>query len=80
MPFQAAQTELLPSRIRMIVTKLALPCFPSVTYNNQALYTQGAPAGLANQTGVPVVFISNNSVHEYISRANVAMNPSTSRE
>jgi outer membrane protein TolC len=44
---------------------------PSVAYNNSEIYTQGAPAGLANSTGVPVVFIANNNVHEYISQANV---------
>ena len=41
---------------------------PSVTYGNSAIYTQGAgPVGTA-ATGVPVVFIANNAVHEYISQ------------
>ena len=44
---------------------------PSVAYNNSAIYTQSAGPGLTRQTGVPVVFIANNTVHEYISRANV---------
>jgi len=44
---------------------------PSVTYNNSAIYTQSAgPVGSA-ATGVPVVFIANNAVHEYISQGNV---------
>jgi outer membrane protein TolC len=44
---------------------------PSVFYNNSAIYTQSSgPVGLA-ATGVPVVFIANNAVHEYISQANV---------
>jgi outer membrane protein TolC len=67
--FQAAQTDAALAHQDRYQAGAAL--LPSVTYNNQALYTQGAPAGLANQTGVPVVFISNNSVHEYISQANV---------
>jgi len=44
---------------------------PSATYNNAAIYTQSAgPVALA-ATGVPVVFIANNAVHEYISQGNV---------
>jgi outer membrane protein TolC len=44
---------------------------PTVAYNNSAIYTQGSgPVGMA-ATGVPVVFIANNAVHEYISQANV---------
>jgi outer membrane protein TolC len=44
---------------------------PSATYDNSAIYTQSSgPVGSA-ATGVPVVFIANNSVHEYISQANV---------
>jgi outer membrane protein TolC len=44
---------------------------PTVTYNNSAIYTQGSgPVGAA-ATGVPVIFIANNSVHEYISQANI---------
>jgi outer membrane protein TolC len=44
---------------------------PSVTYNNSAIYTQGAGPVAAAATGVPVVFIANNAVHEYISQGNV---------
>jgi len=39
---------------------------PSVTYNNQALYTQGN----GTHTNSPI-FIANNGVHEYISQGNV---------
>jgi outer membrane protein TolC len=44
---------------------------PSVVYNNSAIYTQSAGPGLASHTGVPVIFIANNTVHEYISQANI---------
>jgi len=44
---------------------------PSVAYNNSAIYTQSAGPGLTSQTGVPVIFIANNTVHEYISQANI---------
>ena len=44
---------------------------PSVAYNNSAIYTQSAGPGLAKSTGVPVLFIANNTVHEYISQANI---------
>src|SRR5260370_24058 len=44
---------------------------PTVTYNNSAIYTQGAGPVATAATGVPVVFIANNSVHEYISQGNV---------
>jgi outer membrane protein len=44
---------------------------PSVAYNNSAIYTQSAGPGLASATQVPVIFIANNTVHEYISQANV---------
>lgn len=67
--FQAAQTDAAIARQDKFQAGTAL--LPSVVYNNQALYTQGAPAPLANQTGTPVIFIANNAVHEYISQANV---------
>ena len=67
--FQAAQTDAGLARQDRFQAGAAL--LPSVTYNNQALYTQGAPAGLASQTGVPVIFIANNQVHEYLSQANI---------
>ena len=44
---------------------------PSVTYNNSAIYTQGAGAVAQAATGMPVVFIANNAVHEYISQGSV---------
>lgn len=42
----------------------AAALLPSVTYNNQALYTR------PSKNGGPI-FIANNAVHEYISQANV---------
>jgi outer membrane protein TolC len=68
-PFQSAQTDAEIARQDRFQAGAAL--LPSVTYNNQALYTQGASAALGNRTGVPVRFIANNAVHEYISQANV---------
>jgi outer membrane protein TolC len=68
-PFQAALTDSGIARQDRYQAGAAL--LPSVTYNNQDLYTQGAPAALRTQTGVPVVFIANNAVHEYISQANI---------
>src|ERR1700674_976611 len=44
---------------------------PTVTYNNSAIYTQGSGAAASAVTGVPVIFIANNAVHEYISQGNV---------
>lgn len=67
--FQSAQTDAALAHEDRYQAGAAL--LPGVTYNNQALYTQGAPTALANRTGVPVIYISNNSVHEYISQANV---------
>jgi outer membrane protein TolC len=62
-PFQAAQTDAAIARQDRYQAAAAL--LPSVTYNNQALYTQ------SNGPGNPVKFIANNAVHEYISQANV---------
>jgi outer membrane protein TolC len=67
--FQAAQTETALARQDRLQAGAAL--LPSVTYNNQALYTQAAPAAVAELTRVPVLYIANNAVHEYISQANV---------
>jgi outer membrane protein len=67
--FQAALTSSGLAREDRTQARDAL--LPSVTYNNSAIYTQSAGPGLANQTGVPVVFIANNTVHEYISQANI---------
>src|SRR6202047_887504 len=44
---------------------------PTVTYNNSAIYTQSAGPIGAKATGVPVIFIANNAVHEYLSQADV---------
>jgi outer membrane protein TolC len=60
-PFQAAQTDAAISRQDRYQAATAL--LPSVTYNNQALYTQ------LNRNGV--VFIANNAAHEYISQGNI---------
>jgi outer membrane protein TolC len=61
--FQAAQTDAAIARQDRYQAAAAL--LPSVTYNNQALYTQ------SNGPGTPVRYIANNAVHEYISQANV---------
>jgi outer membrane protein TolC len=44
---------------------------PTVAYNNSAIYTQSAGPIGAKATGVPVIFIANNAVHEYLSQADV---------
>jgi outer membrane protein len=67
--FQAAQTDAALAHQDRYQAGAAL--LPGVTYNNQALYTQAAPAPVAAETKVPVLFIANNAVHEYISQANV---------
>jgi outer membrane protein TolC len=59
--FQSAQTDAAIARQDRYQAAAAL--LPSVTYNNQALYTQ-----LHNGA---VAFIANNAAHEYISQANV---------
>jgi outer membrane protein TolC len=61
--FQLAQTDAAMARQDRYQAATAL--LPSVTYNNQAIYTKG------NGPGNPVRFIANNSVHEYISQGNV---------
>jgi len=60
-PFQAAETDAAIARQDRYQAATAL--LPSVTYNNQALYTQ------LNRNGV--IFIANNAAHEYVSQANV---------
>jgi len=60
--FQAAQTDAAIARQDRYQAAAAL--LPSVTYNNQALYTQ------SNGPGTTVRYIANNAVHEYISQAN----------
>jgi outer membrane protein TolC len=59
--FQAAQTDAALARQDRYQAAAAL--LPSVTYNNQALYTQ------LNKNGV--AFIANNAAHEYLSQGNV---------
>jgi outer membrane protein TolC len=59
--FQAAQTDAAIAHQDRYQAAAAL--LPSVTYNNQALYTQ------LNKNGV--TFIANNAAHEYVSQANV---------
>jgi outer membrane protein TolC len=59
--FQAAQTDAAIARQDRYQAGAAL--LPSVTYNNEALYTQ-----LTNNNPR---FIANNAAHEYISQANV---------
>jgi outer membrane protein TolC len=60
-PFQAALTDAAIARQDRYQAGAAL--LPSVTYNNQAIYTQ-----LDKNNGVR--FIANNAAHEYISQAN----------
>lgn len=67
--FRAAQTDAAIARQDRWQAGAAL--LPSVTYNNQALFTQGLSAAQASKTGFPVVFIANNATHEYISQANI---------
>jgi outer membrane protein len=67
--YQAAVTNAGLAREDRTQARDAL--LPSVAYNNSAIYTQSAGPGLTSQTGVPVVFIANNTVHEYISQANI---------
>jgi outer membrane protein TolC len=59
--FLAAQTDAAIAREDRYQAAAAL--LPSVTYNNQALYTQ------LNRNGV--IFIANNAAHEYVSQANI---------
>src|SRR2546428_1079872 len=59
--FQAAQTDAAIAHQDRYQAGAAL--LPSVTYNNQALYTQ-----LSNNN---VRFIANNAAHEYVSQANL---------
>lgn len=59
--FQAALTDSGIARQDRYQAGAAL--LPSVTYNNEALYTK------SNQNGI--AFIANNAPHEYVSQANV---------
>jgi outer membrane protein len=60
--FQSAQTDAAIARQDRYQAGAAL--LPSVTYNNQAIYTK------LNRSGNPT-FIANNGAHEYLSQANV---------
>src|SRR5207249_3176648 len=60
--FLAAQTDAAIARQDRYQAAAAL--LPTVTYNNEALYTQ-----LNSDNNVK--FIANNAAHEYISQANV---------
>ena len=62
-PFQAALTDSALARQDRFQAGAAL--LPSVTYNNQAWYTQ------ASKNAVGVVFIANNAVQEYVSQGNI---------
>ncbi len=46
---------------------------PSVVYNNNVLYTQpnGIRSNGQNVSLPPIVFVANNSVHEYVSQASI---------
>src|SRR5579871_2890452 len=70
----AAVTDLGLAREDRVQARAGL--LPDVNYNNSFIYTQGTgplPATCANpQAGcVPVRFIANNAVHEYISQGDV---------
>jgi outer membrane protein len=67
--YQAALTSAGLAREDRTQARDAL--LPSVVYNNSAIYTQSAGPGLSKNTGVPVIFIANNAVHEYLSQANI---------
>ncbi|MGZ4868542.1 MAG: hypothetical protein ACXV7C_15035, partial [Candidatus Angelobacter sp.] len=60
--FQGALTDQSIAHEDKVQARAGL--LPSVNYNNQFVYTEpnGAPAG---------VFVASNSVHEYLSQANV---------
>ena len=60
-PFQAALTDSAIAHQDRFQAGAAL--LPSVTYNNQAWYTQG-------HNNAPI-FIANNAVHEYVSQGNI---------
>ena len=67
--FQSALTDSAIAKQDRYQAAAAL--LPSVAFNNQALYTQAATPTAVSQTGIPVIFIANNAVHEYLSQANV---------
>jgi outer membrane protein TolC len=62
--YQAARTDAAIARQDRFQAAASL--LPSVTYNNQAIYTQSQKASAFNP-----IFIANNGIHEYLSQANV---------
>jgi len=68
--FASAMADARVARLDRSIARAGL--LPSVTYHNQALYTQ--PNGLSNQAGQGVgaqpspIFIANNAVREYASQ------------
>jgi len=72
--YRAAVTEMRLAREDRVQARAAL--LPDVNYNTSYIYTQGTGPLSANcQTTVvgcpPFRFIANNSVHEYVSQANI---------
>src|SRR2546423_10745744 len=67
--FQAALTNAGLARQDRFQARASL--LPTVTFDNSAIYTQAASPAAVAATQVPVVFIANNAVHEYISQANI---------
>ena len=70
--FAAARAEAQATALDRSIARAAL--LPGVVYHNQYLYTQsstphGSTITSAGTQVSPVVFIANNSVHEYISQA-----------
>ncbi|MBV8207478.1 MAG: TolC family protein [Acidobacteria bacterium] len=60
--FNSARTDAAIAREDRVQARAAM--LPGVTYNNQVLYTE------PSRNPLGVVYISNNSVHEYVSQAN----------
>lgn len=70
--FATARAEAKATALDRSITTAAL--LPNVVYHNQFLYTQGNGTGGSSTAGnvaTPVIFIANNSVHEYVSQAAV---------
>ena len=69
--FATARAEAKATALDRSIARAAL--LPNAIYHNQFLYTQGTggSADCSNGVQTPVIFIANNSVHEYISQAAV---------
>jgi outer membrane protein TolC len=69
----AAVTDFGVAREDRVQARAAL--LPNLNYNNSFIYTQGtgplAPNCVPSPAGCPPRFIANNSVHEYVSQADV---------